>query len=313
MDEGTGRTRGTLLAAHPPQHKAFATPRAKGELSWPVMGMGHPTHATAPGWYRSTGVEGHEPSSHNGVVRQGTDTPPVLTGSLQMLAALAVVVDLALAPSGAGDYLLASLGLLLMVTVGLVGVFVARGQWARRYLWFALAIEGALFVRSGTFSLVLVATFAGALSLGLPGLDGWIRQLRKADAPPTPAVLLPLALLAVPAVLGLTVDSNPGVWAISLASVIGAWSYARAHRVTLWALRLAYPIIGVVAVGLPLWQATTLSAVVGLCVVLAWTPGALRGIQPLEPRRVDAKPVFAEMAPPGLMDEIGRDSHGRKK
>ncbi len=229
-----------------------------------------------------------------------------------MLAALAVVVDLALVPSD--NYLLASLGLLLMVIVGLVGLFVARGRWARRYLWVALVIEGALFVRSGSFSLVLVAILAAALSLGLPGLDGWIRQLRKADAPPSAAVLLPLALLSVPAVLGLTVDSNPGVWAFSLTSVIGAWSYARAHRLTLWALRLAYPAIGIgVAVGLPFLQAITMSAVAGLCVVLAWMPGALRGIQPLDPRRIEAKPVFAEMAPPEIMDEIGRDSHGRKK
>ncbi len=229
-----------------------------------------------------------------------------------MLAALAVVADLALVP--AGDYLLASLGLLFMVTVGLVGLFVARGRWARRYLWFALVIEAALFVASGKYSLVLVATLAAALSLGLPGLDGWTRQLRKADAPPSAAVLLPLALLSVPAVLGLTVDSDPGVWAFSLVSLLGAWSYARAHRLTLWALRLAYPVIGIgVAVSLPLWQAITLSAVAGFCVVLAWLPGALRGIQPLEPRRIEAKPVFAEMAPPEIMDEIGRDRHGRRK
>jgi hypothetical protein len=82
----------------------------------------------------------------------------------------------------------------------------------------------------------------------------------------------------------------------------------------LWALRSAYPVISiVVAISLPVWQAITLSAVAAFCVVLAWMPGALRGIQPLEPRRIEAKPVFAEMAPPGIMDEIGRDSHGRKK
>ena len=231
-----------------------------------------------------------------------------------MLAALAVVVDLALVTPGAGDYLLASLGLLLLVIVGLVGLFVARGRWARRYLWVALVIEAALFVTSGSFSLVLFAILAAALSLGLPGLDGWTRQLRKADAPPSAAVLLPLALLSVPAVLGFITETNPGVWAFSLASVLGAWSYARAHRMTLWALRLAYPAIGIaVAVSLPFWQAITLSAVVGSCVVLAWMPGALLGIQPLEPRRIQAKPVFAEMAPPEIMDEIGRDSHGRKK
>lgn len=231
-----------------------------------------------------------------------------------MLATLGVVIDLGVSSVGTGEYLLESLGLLVMVTVGLVGLFVARGRWARRYLWLALVIEGALFVTSGSFSLTLVAILAAAMSLGLPELDGWTRQLRKADAPPAPAVLLPLALISMPAVLGLAVNSNTAVWAFSLASAVGAWSYARAHRITLWALRLAYPAIGIaVAVGLPLWQSVILGALVGFCVVLAWKPGALLGIQPLEPRRVEAKPVFAEMAPPEIMDEIGRDSHGRKR
>lgn len=231
-----------------------------------------------------------------------------------MLATLAVVVDLILVDAEAGDYLLASLGLLLIVTVGLVGLFVARGRWARRYLWLGLALEAALFVRSGNYWLVPVAMVAAALSLGQPGLDGWTRQLRRADAPPAAAVLLPLTLLTVPTVLGLSANASPQVWIFSLASVVAAWSYARAHPVTLWTMRLAYPVIAAVAaLGLPLWQAVPLSIVAGLCVALAWAPGALRGIQPLEARRVDAKPVFAEMAPPGLMDEIGRDSHGRKK
>ena len=231
-----------------------------------------------------------------------------------MLATLGVVIDLALTSVGAGQYLLASLGLLVMVTVGLVGLFVARGRWARRYLWSALVIDAALFVTSGRFLVTLVAILAAALSLGLPEMDGWTRQLRKADAPPAPAVLLPLALISMPAVLGMIVNSNAAVWAFSLASVVGAWSYARAHRLTLWALRLAYPAIGIaVAIGLPLWQSVIFGTLVGFCVVLAWTPGALLGIQPLAPRRVDAKPVFAEMAPPEIMDEIGRDSHGRKR
>jgi len=229
-----------------------------------------------------------------------------------MLATLGVVLDLAL--SSVGDYLLESLGLLVMVTVGLVGLFVARGRWARRYLWLALVIEAALFVTSGSFSLTVVAILAAAMSLSLPGLDGWTRQLRKADAPPAPAVLLPLALISMPAVVGLIVDSSTAVSAFSLGGVVGAWSYARAHRLTLWALRLVYPPIGIaVAGGLPLWQSVILGALVGFCVVLAWTPGALLGIQPLEPRRFEAKPVFAEMAPPEIMDEIGRDSHGRKR
>lgn len=308
MDECAGRASRSLLTARPPHLERFAAPRAKRELSWPIVSMRHPTHGTRP----TSRVTSR--AAIMVAMRRGTDTPPVLTGSLQMLAALAVVVDLALVASGAGEYLLTSFGLLVIITVGLVGLFVARGRWARRYLWVGLVIEAALFVKSGNYWLVLVAILAAGASLGLPGLDGWIRQLRRADAPPEAAVLLPLALLSVPAVLGLAVNAVPGVWVFSLASALAAWSYARAHRVTLWALRLVYPVIGtVIALGLPLWQALTLIGVTALSVVLAWTPGALRGIQPLEARRLDAKPVFAELAPPGLMDEIGRDSHGRKK
>lgn len=247
-------------------------------------------------------------------MRPGTDTPPVLAGALQIVATLAVVIELTFGRAAETTRPLTSLGLLIMVMVGLVGLFVARGRWARRYLWLTLIVESGLFVAFGSVWIAAVLILAAAFALAMPAIDGWTRQLRRADAPPDPSVVLPLILLTIPVLLGLTGGSGLLDWTFALATVVGAWSYGRAHQITLWMLRLVYPLVGgFVSLAHPDWLGVVVAVAVGAIVVVAWLPGAMRGIRPLEMRRVEAKPVFAEMAPPGLMDEIGRDRQGREK
>ncbi len=253
-------------------------------------------------------------SGHNEGMRPGTDTPPVLAGVLQIVATLAVVIDLAFGSSPEISRPLTALGLLIMVMVGLVGLFVARGRWARRYLWLTLIVESGLFVAFGSVWIVAGLILAAGFALAMPAIDGWTRQLRRADAPPNPSVLLPLMLLAIPVLLGLSGESGLLDWIFALTTAAGAWSYGRAHQITLWWLRLGYPLFGVfVSLAHTDWFGAVVALVVGAVAVVAWLPGSMRGIRPLEARRVEAKPVFAEMAPPGLMDQIGRDRRGRRK
>ncbi|MBK5266993.1 MAG: hypothetical protein JJE47_06105 [Acidimicrobiia bacterium] len=246
-------------------------------------------------------------------MRRGTDTPPTLTGGLQMVAAITTAVGAAFSSGATDRQLLVGLGLLLITTVGLVGLFLARGKWARRFLWAPLAVESAMFVVFDTGWIPLAFTALAGVALGLPSLDGWVRQLRKAVAPPNAAVLLPLTLLGSSAVIGLLREPGLWDWAFCTTTVVVAWSYGRAHLATLWSLRMIYPVLGLlVAFSVPGWPSLAIAAFVTVCSALAWSPGALRAVRPLEARRVDARPVFAEMTPPGLMEEIGRDRHGRK-
>lgn len=247
-------------------------------------------------------------------MRRGTDTPPTLTGGLQMVAAIATVVGAAFSTGATDRQLLVGLGLLLVTTIGLVGLFLARGKWARRFLWVPLAAGSAMFVVFDTGWIPLAFTALAAVALGLPSLDGWVRQLRKAVAPPNTAVLLPLTLLSSSVVIGLLREPGLWDWVFCTTSVVAAWSYGRAHLATLWSLRIIYPVLGLlVAFSAPGWPSLAIAGFVTACSALAWSPGALRAVRPLEARRVDARPVFAEMTPPGLMEEIGRDRHGRKQ
>lgn len=247
-------------------------------------------------------------------MRRGTDTPPTLTGGLQMAAAIATAIGAAFSSGATDRQLLTGLGLLLMTAVGLVGLFLARGRWARRFLWVPLAVESIMFVLFDAGWIPLAFTALAAVALGLPLLDGWVRQLRKAGAPPNTAVLLPLALLSSPALFGLLREPGIWDWVFCAISVVASWSYGRAHVATLWALRIIYPVVGLVmALSVTGWPSLALAAFVVACSALAWSPGTLRAVRPLEARRVDARPVFAEMAPPGVMEEIGRDRHGRKQ
>lgn len=308
VNEPTRRTRRTWFAADDPHRESGAAPGTVGVLAWPVVGVRHarmvPKWASSPLLFPAAIME---------TMRRGTDTPPVITGILQMAAALTTAVGAVFAVGATDRQLLAGSGLLVVTTVGVVGLFLARGRWARRYLWFAIGIESAMFVIFATGSIVLAMIGVAAVSLGSPGLDGWIRQLRKADAAPHPAVVLPLLLLTVPALTGLVRQPNTFDWILTGLVVVLAWSYGRAHLPTLWILRLLYPIVSLlVAFATPGWSGLALGALAAAATALAWSPGALRGIQPLEARRVDARPVFAEMAPPGLMEEIGRDRSGKQ-
>lgn len=246
-------------------------------------------------------------------MQRGTDTPPLVTGGLQVLAAVAVALSAAFLAESGAQHLLTGFGLFVMTTVGVVGLFVARGKWARRYLSIVLLTEAATYVVFGFHWVVLLLIAAAAVGLGLPGLDGWMRQLRKVDAPPNSAVLLPLSLVGVPVLMGLVRSPNLADWTLSILAVVAGWSYARAHRATLWGIRFAFPVLGlVVAFSQSGWPSLAVALAVGAITALAWQPGTLGAVQPLEVPRGEVKPVFAEMSPAGLMEEIGRDERGRK-
>ncbi len=247
-------------------------------------------------------------------MQRGTDTPPLVTGGLQVLAAVAVALSAAFLADSGAQHLLTGFGLLVMAAVGVVGLFVARGKWARRYLSIVLLAEAAAYVVFGFHWAVLPLIVAAAVTLGLPGLDGWMRQLRKVDAPLNSAVLLPLSLVGVPMLMGLVRSPNVADWTLSILAVVAGWSYARAHRATLWGIRFAFPVIGiVVAFSQPGGPSILIALAVGAMTALAWQSGTLGAVQPLEIPRGEIKPVFAEMSPAGLMEEIGRDERGRKK
>ena len=242
----------------------------------------------------------------------GTDKPPIVAGTVTVTSTLVWVWVLTFSANGDSRHLLLAIGLILLSAVGITGLVVARGKWARRYLWIMLAAQGAVFVVVEPSIVALTASALAALALGVTSVDGWMRQLPRADAPPDESVLLPLGLLAIPVVIGLTRVPDGMDWTFAGLATVAAWSYGRAHIRTLWAIRVALLPVTLAIAG---WeQDGAILILFGAALsAVAWRSGALRGVQPLEARRVTAQPVFAEMTPSGLMESIGRDEHGRKR
>ncbi len=209
-------------------------------------------------------------------------------------------------------------GLLVIVSVAIVGMVAGASPWALRL---GIGVSAAMVALGIVFPLtpwtVTAMALSGASAAGLAGtgFDGLIRQRPSAGGPPRSAVLLSLLLLVSPPVWAVAAPDGLGtaaLWAVAAAWFTMAW-YVKAAPGALLAVRVVTPIILVAATfvtGLPVGALIALSSV-GL-VVLAWSVDARIAVHPLaEPGTT--VPIPPELAPRDVLDAAGLDDRGRRK
>jgi hypothetical protein len=212
--------------------------------------------------------------------------------------------------------------MLFLSMVGVLGMVLSRGRWSLRL---TLAVQVllalmALVTRVGWWQLgsTLAVIALGVLSTER-GTQG-MRRLPVAEPIPDQAVLLPLAMLALPglaAIFHLEIFAlNEAGWPL-MAWAIGIWvlaaAYSRAGQPALWLIRLAVlPLTIAVALSFDLVPALVTVVASAAIVGLAWHPQALKAITDAAPRLVSPVAVPPELVPEDLMNAAGYDSSGRR-
>lgn len=221
-----------------------------------------------------------------------------------------------LAPSSA---VVAGIGLVMMTLVAASGILLARGRWATptgvaiAATWIGTALAAPL----GVLSLAVVASGGLALFALLgPWLSRWLRHLPRADGPPPAAVVMLLALVALPAVASLSSPDGVGVAvpALSLWSVGLALALARLAAGSLLAVRILHPMFVVgaaAAIGLPGGLAVVAAG--GAATAMAWRRDVGLAVAPAVPRRSDAVAIPPELVPPDVLEAAGLDDTGRPR
>ncbi len=221
-------------------------------------------------------------------------------------------------PLAPGSVLLVGLGLLETATVSVVGMIMTGGRWARRLAVAgaapALAV-GAIRPIDVIWIVALAATGVTVVSLFTRGMSAAMRRRPAAAGPPARAVILPLALILFPALLGLAAWDNPttATMIVGLSAPIAAMWYSRVLPGGLFVIRVLWPAL---AIGLAATQSRVpglVSALTGLAVaVLAWHPSVRLAFHP--PREVGTSyPIPPELAPKEVLDAAKLDEQGKPR
>ncbi len=176
-----------------------------------------------------------------------------------------------------------AVGFLLFTIVACAGILLVHAPWAR-YVGLTTALGGLAVAITGELDAprLLGILAAGATIVGLTGpwLRIWLRRRPSADGPgPVPTALTLGSLTLVP-LAGIVAPSGPSA-ALLLLALLGlllAWGYGRASLPALWGLRIALPVLGVLAAwttGLP--GAIPLLVALAVLTGLAWR-GAARAV-----------------------------------
>ncbi len=245
---------------------------------------------------------------------------PLLTASALFAAVLVWAGRLVLdsGPWAPDAATLLAVDLVVLAAVSLVGMLVAGSRWARRLgVVLAAATIGlaVAFPIDTAWILGLVAS-AGALG-GLvgTGMKGIVRERPAAAGPPNEAVLLPLVLLSVPALVGVVRPAglHGADWAVAGVSLLAAAVYVKAWRGALPLVRVVAPgtiILGGLSGGMPAGLGL---AAAGIVVArLAWTIAARVAVRPLV-ETGSRVPVPAELAPHDILEAAGLDERGRRR
>ena len=237
-----------------------------------------------------------------------------------LMAALLWVAALLVEPGPfvAGSILMIGVGLLATSSVAVVGMVLTGGRWARRAALTVVGLTGGVavarpldpvwVVATGGTAVAAASMFSGAVTRG-------IRQLPAAAGPPERAVLVPMALLVVPFLLGLAswdVASAPTL-IVALTAPFAALWYTRVLPGGLLAVRALWPLL---AIGLAVTQTAVPGAVSllsGVTVALmSWHPSVKVAFHP--PReRGTAYAIPPELAPREILDAANLDERGRPR
>lgn len=206
-------------------------------------------------------------------------------------------------------------GLILCATVAVIGMVVVGGRWAYRLGWSVLAGGGLLAVIRPVDTAWWVAfVMTIGVAIVFTGVASSIRRLPAAAGPGERAVLVPLTLIAVPALIGLS-GAGPR-WAalvVAISAPVFAFAYSRVIFGGLVGVRVVWPILAVVTAfffDLP-WA--VLPGLLGVGVsILAWHPSVKAAFHP--PREVGSTfPIPPELAPTEILDAARVDDRGRPK
>ena len=222
------------------------------------------------------------------------------------------------APFGAAGAFLLALGMLSNASVAVVGLVVTGGRWAHRLalttstVGLAVAAFRPIDVWWG-FALAITA-IALAMLVSHP-VRSRVRKLPAATGPPARAVLSPLALLAVPMVLGL-VARGETTWAtilVALAAPMVTLWYTRIIPGGLWAIRLVWPVLALAAAPLmSLVHAVTTVVIAGVVLYLTWDNSVKTAYHP-PVESGSTFPIPPELAPGEVLDAANLDDRGRPR
>ncbi len=233
-----------------------------------------------------------------------------------VLWTIALIVDPG--PLAPWSVFLIGLGMLEMATVGAIGVIVVGGRWAWRTVMGTLALTLVIAVLRPIDALWVISLAASIMTGALyclPVVGRGVRKLAAATGPPWRAVMAPLVLLAVPAILGLAAweGPTPATLVVAVSAPVAALWYSRLFPGGLIVLRIGWPLL---ALGLAAFQppyATLASIALGIGVaVLAWHPEVKVAFHP--PRETGSVfPIPPELAPREVLDAARLDERGRPR
>ncbi len=208
--------------------------------------------------------------------------------------------------------------LVLLATVGVIGMVLGRSRWARRLCIGTSAVGlvvGAFLAFGPAWAAAASLSAAALAGLTGPWLKGWVRERPAALGPPEVAVILEILLLAVPGIVGAAAPTGlgpAGVVGIVVAPVAAFW-YAKTVRGAVVAVRVLYPVAAVVTGVVEGGSAGIVLALAGIVSgALAWTKGVLIAARPLT-RRSESVRIPPELAPPEILEAAGLDERGRPK
>ena len=215
------------------------------------------------------------------------------------------------------EALLLVVGVAVLTLTAVAGLLFTQALWAQRLSLVMVGLTLApvgLLERSPAWWVGAGLTIATGYVLASPKTA--VRVGLSPSAPPRSAVLLLLSLVSTPMLIALVnLGQTPpsAAFVVAAAAVSLAWLFGKVSLPALWSLRTALPLS---IAGLAFYGPFPISGLLLVAAAaigwFAWQAETHIASVPLIPRRDHPKPVFAEFAPPEVLDAAGLDRKGRR-
>ncbi len=240
--------------------------------------------------------------------------PALLTAVTSLLWLWITVSSERLASSEA---LLLVAGVAVITLVAVAGLLFTQALWAQRVSLLMVVLSLlpiCMLDRSPSWWIGVGLTLVTAYVLASPSTS--VRVGLSPSSPPRSAALLMLSLVSMPLLVALVnLGGTPpsAAFVVAGAAVLLGWLFGKVSLPTLWVLRTAFPlsVAGLVAYG-PFPASLVLLPAAAAIGWFAWQAETHIATVPLIPERHHPKPVFAEFAPPEVLDSAGLDRKGRR-